>query len=231
MSESDGIDFKSVLASTVHDMKNSLSMLVQGLDALCTSLYDADPATNSQLASVQYEAARVNNDLVRLLCLYKLDQDLLVPQIQQWQVRDLLEECQARYQPLFEARHIQCEIACGSSIEAWMDRELVAGVIGNIIANAVRYSKRRIRLSAERSGSGVTLICEDDGKGFPESMLARPEHESGVGSADFHSGSTQLGLYFASRIAGLHRRGEEHGSILLNNESRLGGGLFSLFLP
>jgi hypothetical protein len=47
---------------------------------------------------------------------------------------------------------------------------------------------------------------------------------------DFISGSTNLGLYFAGEVAFMHRRGEVHGNISLNN-SPDSGGCFRLLLP
>ncbi|MDF2642359.1 MAG: histidine kinase, partial [Pseudomonas sp.] len=45
------------------------------------------------------------------------------------------------------------------------------------------------------------------------------------------SGSTGLGLYFASHIARLHARNGVHGRIEIANGGALGGGLFSIYLP
>ena len=44
-------------------------------------------------------------------------------------------------------------------------------------------------------------------------------------------GRTQLGLYFATRIAQLHRNGDTQGRIHLVNAHQLTGGCFELWLP
>ena len=45
------------------------------------------------------------------------------------------------------------------------------------------------------------------------------------------SGSTGLGLYFAEQIANIHHSGDKKGYITIDNNSKLGGGRFTLFLP
>ena len=70
---------------------------------------------------------------------------------------------------------------------------------------------------------------EDDGKGYPDSM----QHTGTLNfkSLDFKSGSTSLGLFFASSVARLHSEGKRSGSIKLHNGGSLGGGVFEIWLP
>lgn len=230
MSQEPALDFSFVLASSVHDMKNSLSMLLHSLDEICLELSEQNEPVANRIATIQYEAARVNNDLIRLLSLYKIDQDLLSPNIDEHSILDLLEEEVARYQPLFQARRVDCELDCDPELFGFFDRELVAGVIGNVLANTVRYARARIRLSArEYATGGVSIVVEDDGQGFPKRML-EPAPIS-ASPTDFDSGSTNLGLYFARRIAEIHHQKALSGSIELANGSALGGGIFTLNLP
>jgi len=68
-----------------------------------------------------------------------------------------------------------------------------------------------------------------DGKGYPDSM----QHTGTLNfkSLDFKSGSTSLGLFFASSVARLHSEGKRSGSIKLHNGGSLGGGVFEIWLP
>ena len=61
MSESERVDFSMILASTIHDVKNSLGVVLNSLDDLIRSAGDSLPA--EQLGKLQYEAKRVNNNL------------------------------------------------------------------------------------------------------------------------------------------------------------------------
>ena len=63
------IDFSTLLAVSVHDMKNSLGLLVQQLQDISYKVNDA--ATQNELAHMHYEAQRINTNLVHLLALYR----------------------------------------------------------------------------------------------------------------------------------------------------------------
>jgi len=234
MKDEKQLDFSLIIASSVHDMKNSLSMLLHSLDEMNQLMqesesYDqASPFTN-RMATLQYEAARVNNDLVTLLSLYKLNENMLRANIDEHFVADFLTEQLARYTPLFKGRRVNCEIQCDHELTGYFDRDLISGVINNVITNAIRYCHQSICLKSRAHQGGIEITVEDDGEGFPAHMLDQPELIAG--ESDFQTGSTNLGLYFSQRIAQLHTQGEHQGNIYLSNEGPDNGGRFSIWLP
>ena len=223
------IDFSFIMASSVHDMKNSLSMLLHSLDEVNQEVSALQLPIASKMATLQYEAARVNNDLVQLLSLYKMDNEALRAHIDEYHLQDFLEEQVARYLPLFKVKNVTCVVECDEGLTGYFDRDLISGVINNTLANAIRYSRQTIKVSAYAENEGLSILIEDDGNGFPKAMLEQPLNMSA--GVDFESGSTNLGLYFAHRIALLHTQGDSVGYIKLSNDSSLGGGLFKLHLP
>ncbi len=229
MAGSDKPDFNLILASSVHDMKNSLNLVLNSLEDINREIIERQPELAGKVGLLQYEATRVNNDLVRLLTLYKIDQELMGVRIDEHSVHDLLSECQARFQPLLEARGIRGEMQCDPDLMAYFDVDLITGTLENILANAIRYSRQRVCLRAETYGSGIRIQLEDDGEGFPPVMLEAGDQNHA--SSDFQSGSTHLGLYFARVVAALHRQGARQGEIRLSNDSQLGGARFQLILP
>ncbi len=65
------LDFSTVIASTVHDMKNSLAMLMRAHSQWLANL----PGPSRQSAEqgvIEFEFAHLNGMLVQLLGLYKL---------------------------------------------------------------------------------------------------------------------------------------------------------------
>ncbi len=223
----DRIDFSMVLASAVHDMKNSLGMLLNSLDELRGEV-EGSASSASRFNTLQYEAERMHNDLVQLLGIYRLGEDHLSAHIEEHFVPDFLEEHLARHSPLLEGLGIQCRIEA-EDINGFFDADLLTGVLNNTINNALRYTRSQIRLTAQQREGYLVLGVEDDGQGYPDSM----QHSGTIrfGALDFNSGSTSLGLYFASSVAALHREGERRGSIQLHNGGELGGGVFEIWLP
>lgn len=223
------LDFSFVLASSVHDMKNSLGML---LSSLGTMMEQSPPQTAEQAktyAVLEYEAARINSELMQLLSLYRMQEERLLLQIDEHHIIDILEEQLARNDMVFKTRGVEVALHCDPDLTWYVDGELLGGVINNVLVNCSRYCQQRLQVSVEMTPDGLSIAIADDGRGYPASMLSAPlQADSGV---SFSSGSTNLGLFFASKIAGLHCAKGVCGHIGLANDGPLGGGVFTIYLP
>jgi len=231
--DSQKLDISTFLLSSIHDMKNSLGMMVVYLeDALAESATTAaaiDAPARQKTAQALYEAQRVNNHLIQLLALYKIDQSFYPFDPQDRPLADLAREALARAQPLADSKGITLDYACPEDLYGWIDCELIFGVIVQALHNALRYTKSRVLLTCAAHESGVEIEVEDDGPGFPGFLLELGNAmQRGI---SFDTGSTGLGLYFADVVAHLHQAGGKSGHIRLENGGRLGGGCFSLVLP
>ncbi|MDF1643606.1 MAG: HAMP domain-containing sensor histidine kinase [Pseudomonadales bacterium] len=220
-------DFSLLLASAVHDMKNSIGMLLSTVEQLDQSDISEDKDSQSKLALLHAEASRINNDLVHLLGIYRLDQDQLCLNYQECFVFDIFQDQVVNNEIIFRSENLKIEIDYNDDLSWFFDEQLVADVIGNVLINAAKYAKSLIIIKAEIIDAFLKISILDDGNGYPEKMLSNPDElKNGL---DFASGSTKLGLFFASRIASEHQKGEQRGYIQLENYD--GGGMFSLWLP
>jgi len=226
--DEDSLDFSMVLASAVHDMKNSLSLLISAIQSLEPNIPNANEHQTKQLAILQYESARLNSSLVQLLGLYKIESEQLPVNLNYYDMDDFLSEQAAQYQTLLDSKGIQLEVDVEDELDGVFDSDLVASVINNILGNAIRYSQSKIRLSAFYD-DGIVIEIADDGSGYPARMIE--SQENFIKSINHSTGSTGLGLYFAGQIALLHRQDDKHGSIQLSNGGPFGGGVFRLKLP
>ncbi|BES71903.1 HAMP domain-containing sensor histidine kinase [Marinobacter nanhaiticus D15-8W] len=224
----EGLDFSTVMASAVHDMKNSLGMLLHSLDELRQEIPDT-VESSPRFNTLRYEAERVHGDLVQLLGLYRLDQDTLSAHIEEHFLPDYLEAQIARHIPLLEGHGLIHEVIC-EPVSGYFDADLLAGVINNIVNNAIRYTRSRIRISAEENEGFLVIRVADDGSGYPDTMLEAASASSQA-PIDFQSGSTRLGLYFAEAVARLHRDSDRVGEVRIHNGGTLGGGIFEIWLP
>lgn len=233
----DKLDISTFLVSSIHDMKNSLGMMAAYLeDALAESGSASDPVDTQarrKTAQVLYEVQRVNNHLVQLLALYKIDQTFYPFDPQGRPLADLAREALARAQPLADSKGIALDCECAEDLYGWIDYELVFGVVVQALHNALHYAKSQVLLSADAQGSGVRIRVDDDGPGFPDFLLE--QGNAAQRGISFETGNTGLGLYFADVVARLHKTGGEAGqitgSIRLENGGHFGGGCFVLELP
>lgn len=96
-------------------------------------------------------------------------------------------------------------------------------MLGNLMDNACKWAKSRVRVSAKRSGANGILIIEDDGPGVPSNKL---EEVLGRGKRlDEATPGSGLGLSIVTDLAELY-----NGSLELGH-SDLGGMKATLVLP
>ena len=227
--EAPELDFTTVLASTVHDMKNSLSMLLGTLDQLKDQCEQDGCRAQHKLLQMQYEGRRVNGNLIQLLALYRIQNTQYFANITENDVSEFLEENMFEHQDLLAPRGIKLALSCPEDLVWFFDRELVAGVINNVVNNAQKYTKDQMKLSASITNGLLAIHVEDNGSGYPAQML-----HSGSGNPtalSFETGSTGLGLYFASVVAQLHKNKDKAGYIVTSNDGIDGGGRFTIYLP
>ena len=165
-------DLVMFLASAAHDMKNSIGMLSGTLEAVLR-----DPAVQAmpayrQMAHLLYETRRMNDNLMQLLALYKEVGSSSYPFDPQPQaVADFVAEIEAQHRVLLEAKGIAFEADYPAELIWCFDEDLVAGVIGHAVNNAIHYTGNKIRLIIRPAGGFLEIRVEDNGAVFPPAML------------------------------------------------------------
>lgn len=223
------IDFSSVLAAGVHDMKNSLCLLLQSIENLSLMMPEANPQISENLASLQYEAFRLNTGLMQLLSLYRAEKQNLPISVDEHYVGDIVDDLLATNEGYVANKKMQLEVDVEEDIAWYLDADLINVLLNDILINAMRYSKQQLKLSTFEDEGYLCFRIEDDGPGYPESMLQAGNctmHEF-----DIASGRTGLGLFFARMIAQAHNNNGRQGSIHMENGGVLGGSVFTLRLP
>lgn len=196
-----------ILASGVHDAKNQL-FIAESLIAAAEAKY------GMTMSEARYAIEAAGNRLSRTLAAYGVlrhDATLAVTPVL---VADLCEEVVLAQKNHLTGENIELTVDCQVFDEWPLDRDLVTDMLNNAVQNAGRFARKRIRLSAQEQGGWLVLSVEDDGPGF----FALPPEQG-------------TGLMVASRLAELHARKGQQGSLHLSNGGSLGGARFELRLP
>jgi two-component system sensor histidine kinase SenX3 len=223
------------LASTAHDMKNSISVLSGTLERLIDGA--APPIAQpqmAQMAQMLYQTRRLNDNLMQLLALYKQVGKPGYPiDVQPLEIGHLIDQVAAAARVLLESRGVTLEVDAERDLLWHFDEDLIAGVVAHAINNAVNYTRDRIRLAIGQAGDCLEIRIEDNGAGYPAPMLEAGVAAAGgaTGGINFLTNSTGLGLYFSSEVARMHRHRDRRGALRLENGGALGGGCFVLTLP
>lgn len=224
-----GLDFSMVIASTVHDMKNSLATLTQAHSEWLAKL-SVQQRDTPEHGVIEYEFANLNGMLVQLLGLYKLGVNQLPLRPDYHELDDFIEAQLAHHQEVLASRGIAARVdITDASPLGFFARELVGSVVGNIIVNAIGFAREQLAISIGAHDGQLKITINDDGPGYPAYLIERQtDYVQGISQS---TGSTGLGLYFAAHIARLHVRNGIQGRIEIANGGVLGGAMFSITLP
>ncbi len=227
--ENEKIDFSTILASSVHDMKNSVGMLLASLEEIIEEVPPSNNMQSKRFSTLHYEASRINGELIQLLSLYRMQKNFLPVHIDEHYLIDILEDQVARNHILTETKGVEVEIQCDPDLHWYFDHDLIGSVVHNIVVNCVRYTDTKIAIRAEIENDLLCVSIADNGPGYPPEMLDSPTEK--IEDAEVSKGATHLGLFFAEKIAQLHTQKGTQGHIELANGGPLGGGEFKLFIP
>jgi len=228
MNKPSQLNFSTLLASSVHDIKNSVNMLLHSLDELIDEIPSELDNNKQKFSVLRGESSRINNALISLLGIYRLDQQQISPSVEEIYVKDFLEDEIAAQQLLFKINDVNVELDCDEDLLGYFDHHLITGVVSNVLVNCAKYTQDTITLAAFHEDNYLIIEIRDNGQGYPQHILDLVDnHERGI---DFSTGSTNLGLFFARQIANIHINKEHCGDIELGNAPE-GGGVFRLLLP
>ena len=222
-------DLSMFLASSVHDMKNSISILISGLEQVLEQASPESFSAYQDVAQMVYESKRINSNLIQLLTFYKIGLNMYPFDPLPQSISDFASIILSQQETLLHSKGISLEIDCDESLYWQFDESLVGGVISHALNNAIHYTKDKIRLVIRKSNMVLEFRVEDNGSGFPVQMIQ--EGVDAMHGTDFQGGSTGLGLYFSAMVAKLHKRQGRVGEIHLENGGAYNGGCFVLYLP
>jgi PAS domain S-box-containing protein len=215
------------LAAASHDLRQPLSAISLYVDVLKARM---SPTDDKLLTQMSLCIGSLNTLLTDLLDISRLEAGVVTPAISDFPVADLLSRLVAVHAPAARANGLRLRCRpCG--LYARTDPVLMARMLGNLIANAIRYTERGGVLIACRPHAGAMWIeVWDTGIGiaadktqliFEEYRQLAPNHP-GRGSGSIGSG---LGLAIVAKSAALM-------GLRIRVQSRVGkGSLFAVELP
>jgi two-component system, OmpR family, sensor histidine kinase SenX3 len=219
------------LAAGAHDVKNTMSVIAGTLEGLLDDPTVQQREEFPRLAHMLRQARRVNDTLIQMLGLYREIGTPAYPfHPAPQQAADTIAQVAEAARILLASNKLALDARADAALAWRYDEDLVIGVLGQALSNAVDFARERIAVSAAEVDGWLELRVEDDGPGYAPAVLAangRPA-EQGI---DFHTNSTGLGLYFAGEVARMHKRQGRSGGVRIENGGAYGGGCFVLRLP
>ncbi|HIJ63260.1 MAG TPA: HAMP domain-containing histidine kinase [Rhodospirillaceae bacterium] len=212
-----------MVAGVSHDLRQPVQAMFYFTEALASRLSDA--AGRAILGDLERSMTTLKSLLDSLLDMSKLEAGSITPQFQDFEVGTLLEQLAAEFAPMAVGKGLRLTVV-PSTVAVHSDPALLGRILGNLAANAVRYTdsggivigcrRRGDRLACEVWDTGVGIAADQQNRIFEEfAQVDGSADERGFG----------LGLAIVRRLCGL-----------LNHDIRLRslpgrGSVFSVTVP
>lgn len=230
MNKYEPLDFSTILATSVHDIKNSLFMLLQSIENLDLA-ENLTAEQHKSFADLHFQTSRVNSTVMQLLSLYRDEKQQLPIYIEENSVNELLEDLIDRHRLYLNTHDISVTIDVDDELFGYFDSDLIGYLLGDVFVNALRHTKGEVKIYAYYEEQFLILKIEDNGEGYPLHMLDINNKEDEFYSFNANKGRSGLGLLFAKKIAAAHKSKALKGRIYLENKPKNKGCVFTLCLP
>jgi signal transduction histidine kinase len=213
-------------ADIAHEIRTPLSLIMGYTEALS----DGKLSGNRQTFEVMHdEAQRLSRLVDDLRTLSLADAGELSLTRRPVSPEALLQQTASAYAAQAQEQRIALRVEADERLpDLEVDPDRLAQVLGNLLSNALRYTKEngQVLLQARSAGQAVILRVQDTGSGIPPEDLPHVFERLYRGEKSRHgSGESGLGLAIAKSIV------EAHGGSI-SVESKLGvGTTFSVRLP
>ena len=212
------------LATASHDLRQPMHAIGLLVGVLRERLAEQDLRG---LVDKTHQAVQAMEGLFgSLLDVSKLDAGAVQPQPSAFALQDLLRRVEASYAPLAAAKAIGLRVRPTAAV-VFTDPALLERVLGNLIANAIRYTHQGgVLVACRRRGEGLLLQVFDTGVGIAADQLELIFEEF-VRLGGGHPGDQGLGL----GLAIVKRTAALLGLPLQVHSCPGRGSVFSLLLP
>ena len=216
------------LATLSHELRTPMTSILGWVQFLRGGAYSEEELAEA-LETIENSAklqARLIDDMldVSRIVLGKFQIDLRPTRI-----ADVVDRAITLARPAAAERDIQLHVRIDER-DALVDADpnRVQQVIGNILANAIKFSRQgdRVDLEMDRDGSRIRIAVTDRGEGIEPAFLPYVFERLRQGEAGSKRSGLGLGLAIARHIIELH-----HGEIVAESDGRGKGARFVVLIP
>ncbi len=197
------------LASASHDLRQPLHAISLFTSVLERARLDADSART--VARLGHSVRVLNQSLDTMLDISRLDAGAVQPRLAPLRVHELFLSLSHTFSGSAQARDLQIRFRAPGDLAVVSDAQLLTRLLGNLIDNAIKYTRRGGVLIAARSGApaaregwvcfevidtGIGIAAEHQQRVFDEFyQLANPQRDRAHGLG--------IGLSIVKRLSGL----------------------------
>ncbi|MBL4866348.1 MAG: HAMP domain-containing protein [Pseudomonadales bacterium] len=210
-----------------HELRTPVARIRFGLEMIESAMNDEQ--RRKQIEDIDTDIEELNTLIDEILTYATLEEGRPALNFQMIDVDAVIKQVKTEMQALgtdIEIEHVEFEFDDGRRM-AECEERYIHRVIQNLVGNAVRYAKSKVRVSCNCEGGMYRIDVDDDGPGIPSKYwdkvfvpFVRLDD-----SRTRSSGGYGLGLSIVERIA------YWHGGVASIYKSDLGGAKFTIIWP
>ncbi|MES2662859.1 MAG: ATP-binding protein [Pseudomonadota bacterium] len=207
-----------------HELRTPVARIRFGLEAIRDSV--EDEFVDKQIDHIDQDIEELSQLIDEILTYARLEQGRPALQLEQINIVEIIQRIARESKATGHA--IEIELRVGTEdLLAECESRYIHRAVQNLVNNAVRYAKSKVRVSCRSEVSMVRVDVEDDGPGIPQEDWERvfvPFARLDT-SRNRKSGGYGLGLSIVQSIA------YWHGGVAAVYYSPLGGAKFTILWP
>lgn len=202
-------EYREYIETWVHEIKNPISALKLIIEADRARL---GPVTGE----LGEEILQIENYVEQALYVARAENAEKDYLVREFPVMKAVKEALQKQQQLLVKKSIQVQ-AINSGITVLSDEKWLGFILAQLLANAIQYGAKAIKIWATEETQGVSLYILDDGFGISEADLPRIFEKGFTGETGRRNEkSTGLGLYLVQSLC----EKLEHGIDIASREGR-----------
>ena len=166
---------KEFIADVSHELKTPITSIMGYADTLLEDEYDKE-TKDKFLTVIATEARRMAKLVTDLLSLSRYDNNEIKQEKEEFDLGDLVKQCQDKVQIEIEKKHHTVECFVTANVPAvYADKEGVERVVLNILTNSIKYTQEggNIKIYVGFVYNDAYIKIFDNGIGIPEEDLTR----------------------------------------------------------
>lgn len=211
-----------------HELKTPLTSIIMTVKFIKKRIETLDKEQLSQrIDRIDISSKKLHELVNEILNLSRLDKNQIDCQIEDINIKQLVEDLEETYTDLFYEKGLDWKIDISEELTVQTDYNHVYMIINNLLSNSLKFSDEGfVELKITKNTDNFIIQVEDSGVGIPadkrESIFERFFQ---LGNIDNKAPGTGIGLHMVKRLT------EKHGGKVEVSGDFTKGAIFKVIIP